>query len=320
MSTISARVLELLSLLQSRRHWSGEDLANRLEVSPRTLRRDIESLKDLGYPIATSRGTGGGYQLAPGGSMPPLVFNEEEATAVVIALKEATVGNHPTEATAAVSALAKIVQVLPMKIRGRIDSLQRVTMPAGPYGSPGVVDTLVLTTFALAVRDHEVLSFEYLDSTGAPTSRRVEPHHVVSLGRRLYLVAYDLVRGDWRTFRIDRAANPQRTGRSFAPRTLQVEDPVEYVRAQIAAAWTVFHVTATVQLLAADAQVMLGEWGTATPLTDNTCAVQIPASDLDWAAFALLGLGAPFTVHAPEEAVAHMAGWGRRLVEATEYS
>lgn len=316
MSVISARVLELLTLLQSRRHWSGQELARRLEVSPRTLRRDVESLQDLGYPITTTRGTGGGYQLAPGGSLPPLVLNEDEAAAVVIALKEAATGTHPTEATAAVSALAKIVQVLPAKIRRRVDSLQRMATLPGPYGTPATVDTTVLTTFALAARDHETVIFDYTDSKGASTSRRVQPHHVVSLDQRLYLIAHDLDRADWRIFRIDRASNAQRTRQIFTPRPLPVEDPAEYVRSRLYEAWTVYEVTATVEAPAEDVQEKLGGWGEATPVNEKSCAVRIPTSDLDWATFALAGLHVPFTIHGPEEAITHAAGWGSRLTAA----
>lgn len=316
MSVISARVLELLTLLQSRRHWSGQELARRLEVSPRTLRRDVESLQDLGYPITTTRGTGGGYQLAPGGSLPPLVLNEDEAAAVVIALKEAATGTHPTEATAAVSALAKIVQVFPAKIRRRVDSLQRMATLPGPYGTPATVDTTVLTTFALAARDHETVIFDYTDSKGASTSRRVQPHHVVSLDQRLYLIAHDLDRADWRIFRIDRASNAQRTRQIFTPRPLPVEDPAEYVRSRLYGAWTVYEVTATVEAPAEDVQEKLGGWGEATPVNEKSCAVRIPTSDLDWATFALAGLHVPFTIHGPEEAITHAAGWGSRLTAA----
>lgn len=316
MSTISARVLELLTLLQSRRHWSGEELARRLEVSPRTLRRDVESLQHLGYPITTTRGTGGGYQLAPGGALPPLVLNEDEAAAVVIALKDAATGSHPTEASAAVTALAKIVQVLPAKIRRRIDSLQRMATLPGPYGTPAAVDTTVLTTFALAARDHETLTFDYTDSKGASTSRRVHPYHVVSLDQRLYLIAHDLDRADWRVFRIDRASNPQRTRQTFTPKPLPADDPAEYVRSRLYEAWTIYEVTATVQAPAADVQEKLGGWGEATPISEESCAVRIPTSDLDWATFALAGLHAPFTIHGPEEAITHAAGWGSRLTAA----
>lgn len=317
MSAISARVLELLTLLQSRRHWSGQELARRLEVSPRTLRRDVESLQDLGYPITTTRGTGGGYQLAPGGSLPPLVLNEDEAAAVVIALKEAATGTHPTEATAAVSALAKIVQVLPAKIRRRVDSLQRMATLPGPYGTPATVDTTVLTTFALAARDHETVIFDYTDSKGASTSRRVQPHHVVSLDQRLYLIAHDLDRADWRIFRIDRASNAQRTRQIFTPRPLPVEDPAEYVRSRLYEAWTIYEVNATVEASAEDVQERLGGWGKATPISGESCEVRIPTSDLDWATFALAGLHAPFTIHGPEEAITHAAAWGNRLTAAS---
>lgn len=316
MSAISARVLELLTLLQSRRHWSGQELARRLEVSPRTLRRDVESLQDLGYPITTTRGTGGGYQLAPGGSLPPLVLNEDEAAAVVIALKDAATGSHPTEASAAVTALAKIVQVLPAKIRRRIDSLQRVATLPGPYGSPATVDTNVLTAFALAARDRETLTFDYTAAKGASTSRRVQPHHVVSLDQRLYLIAHDIDRADWRTFRIDRASNPQRTRQTFTPKPLPAEDPAEYVRSRLYEAWTIYEVTATVQAPAADVQEKLGGWGEATHISEESCAVRIPTSDLDWAIFALAALHAPFTIHEPAEAITHAAEWGSRLTAA----
>ncbi len=317
MSTISARVLELLTLLQGRRHWSGSELARRLEVSPRTLRRDVESLQELGYPITTMRGTGGGYQLAPGASLPPLVLNEDEAAAVVIALKEAATGNHPTESEAAVSALAKIVQVLPNKIRRRIDSLQRLATLPGPHGAPATVDTAVLTTLALASRDHETLTFDYTDTHGQATTRHVQPHHVVSLHQRLYLVAYDLARGDWRSFRIDRAANPQRTRQTFVPRDLPMDNAAEYLRTQIKNAGMAYEVTATVEAPTPQVQASLGEWGTATPIDENSCTVRIPTSDLDWATFTLAALHAPFTMHGPTEAIHRVAQWGARLTAAT---
>lgn len=316
MSQTSARVLELLTLLQSRRRWSGDELAHRLEVSPRTLRRDVTSLQDLGYPITTRRGAGGGYHLVPGASLPPLVLNEDEAAAVVIALKEAATGYLPTEATAAVTALAKITQVLPDKIRSRVDSLQRVATLPGPHGHPAVVDTSVLTTFALAARDHETLTFDYIDTHGNASSRLVQPHHVVSLDQRLYLIAHDLTRQDWRTFRIDRSNNPVRTGRTFMPRTLPVTDPAEYVRTQTRSVQKGHNVVATVELPADRVQEHLAEWGTATPLTPTTCTVQILVENLDWAAFALASLHAPFTVRGPDAAIKHFADWGQRLSSA----
>ena len=209
------------------------------------------------------------------------------------------------------------MQVLPAKIRRRIDSLQRVAILPGPYGSPAAVDATVLTTIALAARDHETLAFDYTDSKGASTSRRVQPHHVVSLDQRLYLIAHDLDRADWCIFRIDRASNPQRTRQTFTPKPLPVEDPAEYVRSRLYEAWAIYEVTATVQAPAADVQEKLGGWGEATPISEESCAVRIPTSDLDWAAFALAALHAPFTIHDPAEAITHAAEWGSRLRTAS---
>ena len=316
MSSISARVLELLALLQNRRHWSGDELARRLEVSPRTLRRDVRSLQDLGYPITTSRGTGGGYHLSPGGTLPPLVLSEEQAAAVVLALKDAATGANPTDPAAAVTALAAIVQVLPTAIRRRIDSLQHVSTLPGPYGHAVAVDTQVLTTLSLAARDHEAVAFEYTDAAGRVTRRTVQPHHIVSLHQRLYLVAFDPAPADWRTFRIDRVANPQRTGQRFAPRALPVADAAEYVRQRIESAPHVYEVTATARCSAAAAQERLGQWGDASPLDPQNCTVRIRVRDLDWAAFALASLAVPFTIHSPQEAIDHAVTWGDRLSRA----
>lgn len=316
MSSISARVLELLALLQNRRHWSGDELARRLEVSPRTLRRDVRSLQDLGYPITTTRGTGGGYHLAPGGTLPPLVLSEEQAAAVVLALTDAATGANPADPAAAVTALATIVQVLPTAIRRRIDSLQHLSTLPGPYGHAVAVDTQVLTTLSLAARDHEAVALEYTDAAGRVTQRTVQPHHIVSLHQRLYLVAFDLTPADWRTFRIDRVANPQRTGQRFAPRALPVADAAEYVRQGIESARHVYEVTATARCSAAAAQERLGQWGDASPLDQQSCTVRIQVRDLDWAAFALASLAVPFTIHSPQEAIDHAVTWGDRLSRA----
>ncbi|GAA1617298.1 MULTISPECIES: YafY family protein [Brevibacterium] len=316
MSTISVRVLELLALLQNRRHWGGEELARRLEVSPRTLRRDVRSLQDLGYPITTVRGTGGGYQLAPGGSLPPLVLGEDEAATVVLALKDAATGAYPADPSAAVTALAKIVQVLPAKIRRRIDSLQHLATLPGPFGHAAAVDTGVLTALALAARDHEVVALDYTDVSGNRTHRTVQPHVVVSLHQRLYLVAFDLMASDWRTLRIDRAADPERTGQTFAPRKLPTADAAEYVRQGIESARTVYEVTASAECSADAARERLGEWGAADPIDAENCIVRISVSNLDWANFALAALDVPFIVHSPEEAIDHAAAWGARLTRA----
>lgn len=317
MST-STRALELLSLLQSRRHWPGDELARRLEVSPRTLRRDVGGLQEIGYPITTTRGTGGGYQLSPGASLPPLVLSEDEAAAVVMGLKEIASGIHPTSGEAAVSAMAKIVQVLPVRIRRRIDSLRSVAMPRPAPRRATVSDVASLTTVALACRDSDALSFRYRARDGETTERSVHPHRTVSVDSRLYLIAWDLRRADWRTFRVDRIEDPRRSGRRFAPRALPDPDPVEYVRTQIRSLPARYPIRATVNAPAERVKREVAEYGSVEPLGDASCEVYIPAESLDWATFCLAATGAPFVVHGPPEAIAHMRGWAERLLAATE--
>ncbi|MBG0823162.1 transcriptional regulator [Planomonospora sp. ID91781] len=318
MST-GTRVLELLGLLQNRRHWPGHELARRLGVSRRTLRRDIGSLQELGYPITAARGTGGGYQLSPGASLPPLVLSEDEAAAIVLGLQEITAGPFPGSADAALSAMAKIVQVLPVRIRRRIDSLRAVALPARPpEARVGITDVASLTTLALACRDTETVEFAYRTRTGQAAARTVQPHHIVRVGNGLYLIAWDLDRADWRTFRADRIGGASRTGATFAPRPLPAEDPVEYVRARIRARPARYPVRATVGAPAERVREEIAHYGTVEPVDDTSCRVEIAADSLDWAAFCIGALNAPVMVHGPPEAVAHMRAWGRRLTAGTQ--
>ncbi|MFJ2620125.1 helix-turn-helix transcriptional regulator [Glutamicibacter sp. NPDC087344] len=316
MST-STRALELLGLLQSRRHWPGSELARRLKVSPRTLRRDVNNLQDLGYPISTTRGTGGGYQLSAGGSLPPLVLSEEEAAAIVLGLKEVASGIHPTSADAAVSAMAKIVQVLPARIRRRIDSLRSLASAPVTIQSAVITDIAALTTVALACRDHETLKFTYRTPRGQVTERMVQPHRTVSVDYRLYLIGWDLDRSDWRTFRIDRIEDPVRKGKQFAPRGLPGDDPVQYIQSQINSLPAKYPIRATVQASAHVVKQEVGHHGSVEQIDATTCEVYIPAESLDWAAFCLASIGAPFVVHGPPEVIDYLRGWGERLTDAT---
>ncbi|MFC9976708.1 helix-turn-helix transcriptional regulator [Spirillospora sp. NPDC127200] len=317
MST-GTRVLELLGLLQNRRHWPSQELARRLGVSQRTLRRDIDGLQELGYPITATRGTGGGYQLSPGASLPPLVLSEDEAAAIVMGLQELTCGPSPMPADAALSAMAKIVQVLPVRIRRRIDSLRAVAVPPRtPEERAGVTDVASLTTLALACRDTETVEFAYRARTGRTAARTVHPHHIARVENRLYLIAWDLDRADWRTFRVDRIGEVSRTGATFAPRPLPADDPVEYVRARISAMPGRYPVRATVRAPAERVRKEIAHYGTVEPIDDTSCRVEIPADSLDWAAFCIGALDAPVVVHGPPEAVAYMRAWGRRLVAGT---
>lgn len=317
MST-STRALELLGLLQSRRHWSGNELARRLGVSRRTLRRDVSGLQELGYPITTTRGTGGGYQLGSGACLPPLVLNEDEAAAVVMGLQEIASSAHPASGDAAVSAMAKIVQVLPARIRRRIDSLRGVAVPQAASGGARITDVTSLTTVALACRDSEALDFTYRTHGGRVSERAVQPHRIVGVDRRLYLIAWDLDRADWRTFRIDRIGGPRRSGKRFSPRPLPGSDPVEYVRGRIRSVPPSYPVRATVGAPAELVRRQIAHYGTVEPVDEASCEVHLPADSLDWAAFCLGAIGAPLVVHGPPEAVDHMRGWGQRFVAGTE--
>jgi predicted DNA-binding transcriptional regulator YafY len=318
MST-GTRVLELLGLLQNRRHWPSQELARRLGVSQRTLRRDIASLQELGYPITATRGTGGGYQLSPGASLPPLVISEDEAAAIVMGLQEITSGPYPTSADAALSAMAKIVQVLPVRIRRRIDSLRAVAVPArDPDARVDITDVASLTTLALACRDAETVEFAYRTRTGQTAARTVHPRHIVRVENRLYLIAWDLDRADWRTFRVDRIGDASRTGTTFAPRPLPADDPIEYVRARIRAMPARYLVRATVEAPAERVREEIAHYGTVEPIDDTSCQVEIATGSLDWATFCIGALEAPVVVHGPPEAIAYMRAWGRRLTAGTQ--
>jgi biotin operon repressor len=205
----SGRLLALLSLLQARRDWPAELLAERLAVSTRTIRRDVDRLRELGYPIQTLKGPDGGYRLGAGAELPPLLFDDEQAVAIAVALQTAITFGGIGEAAA--RALTTIRQVMPARLRQRIDGL-RVTAIAG--GEPQV-DVQVITTLSAVVHAREVLRFDYQDQP-----RRAEPHHLVTWGGRWYLVAWDLDREDWRTFRVDRLTPRIPTGPRFTPREL----------------------------------------------------------------------------------------------------
>src|SRR5436190_12922118 len=232
MATTSARMLRLLSLLQTHRYWPGAELAQRLEVSERTLRRDIDRVRELGYPVEAQRGVDGGYQLAAGAALPPLVLDDDEAVALAIGLRAAAQGAIAGIEESSVRALTKVVQVMPPRLRRRVEALQSATVPA-VWGSGPTIDPAMLTTVAQACRDTERIRFAYTSQAGEETARHVEPHWLVSLGRRWYLVAYDLHRQDWRTFRLDRLSSPRSTLLRFSPRTLPAKDASAFVRSSI---------------------------------------------------------------------------------------
>jgi biotin operon repressor len=231
MSGTSERLLSLLSLLQARRDWPGQILADRLDVSPRTVRRDVDRLRELGYPIAATKGPDGGYRLDAGAHLPPLLFDDEQAVALALALQMAPAAGAGVS-DAADRALATLRQVMPSQLRHRIDSLQVTAIRSG--GQAAEVDPAVLVTLTDAVRAREVLRFDYssAEATEPLPPRRAEPHHVVSRHGRWYLLAWDLDRDDWRTYRVDRIVPHTPNGPRFAPREIPGGEVAGFVSAR----------------------------------------------------------------------------------------
>jgi predicted DNA-binding transcriptional regulator YafY len=224
----SARLLQLLSLLQMRREWTGPALAERMQVTERTVRRDIGKLRSLGYPIQASPGVAGGYQLGSGAQLPPLLLDDNEALAVALGLSSVAAGPVAGIGEASVRALAKLEQVLPSRLRPRFAMLRNAVTTLASDAAP--VDPLQLTAVSVAIADHRQLSFDYTKADGGAGRRLVEPYRLVDTGRRWYLVAWDVDRADWRTFRADRIASMPAERKKYAPRPLPAKDLAAYVQ------------------------------------------------------------------------------------------
>jgi predicted DNA-binding transcriptional regulator YafY len=316
MANTSSRTLRLLSLLQTHRYWPGTELADRLEVSTRTLRRDVDRLRELGYPVSAQRGIDGGYQLAAGAVLPPLLLDDEEAVALAIGLRAAAQGAVAGIEEASVRALTKLVQVMPPRLRRRVEALRSATV-ASVWGDAPTIDAGALTAVAQACRDEERLRFAYTAQSGEQTARHVEPHKLVSLGRRWYLVAFDLTRQDWRSFRLDRLDNPRSTAMRFTPRELPARDAAAFVRASFGNLSTPYAVEVLVHAPAATVRGLTGQWATVEAVDDQRCRVLMTIDNLDWPAHALGAIGAEFEVLSPPELVARIREWGARFVRAT---
>ncbi|HVT68245.1 MAG TPA: YafY family protein [Trebonia sp.] len=339
MANTSSRTLRLLSLLQNHRFWPGTELAGRLGVSVRTLRRDVDRLRELGYPVEAHPGAAGGYQLAAGAALPPLVVDDEEAVALAVGLLLATQGmvvagsgaavrdtdghdaGEATIAEASARALAKVAQVMPARLRRRAEAVAAVTEsaswdPSGAGQGPRVSPE-VLASVALACRDAERIRFGYTAAGGGRTQRHVEPHRLVTLDRRWYLVGYDLTRVDWRTFRLDRVAGPvQATGARFRPRELPAADAAEFVRRSITTRAAVYAVEAVVEASAAAVRDRIGRWATVEDAGPGRCRVTMTAPSLDWPVTALGMTGADFRVQAPSGLADRVRDWADRFARA----
>jgi predicted DNA-binding transcriptional regulator YafY len=361
----SSRTLRLLSLLQNHRFWPGAELADRLGVSPRTLRRDVDRLRELGYPVTAHPGVDGGYQLASGAVLPPLVVDDDEAVALAVGLRLAAQGTAAVRASAArggaasgsspqsgavspgsaargssvpdgsapggdgtiaeaaVRALAKVTQVMPSRLRRRAEAVAAMTESA-TWERPDQATAInpdVLTSTALACRDTERLRFAYIASGGTRTERHVEPHRLVALDRRWYLVAYDLTRNDWRSFRLDRIENvPEPTGARFRPRELPAKDAAEFVRSGIAPQGSQ-QVRAIIDAPAETIRERLGRWATVEEDGPTRCRVTMtPPDNSDWPVIALGAAGADFQVldPSPPELTERLKDWSARFARATE--
>ncbi|HEX6390732.1 MAG TPA: YafY family protein [Solirubrobacteraceae bacterium] len=311
----SGRLLELLSLLQGRRDWPGGELAGRLEVSERTIRRDVQRLRDLGYPVESLPGPAGGYRLKAGAAMPPLLVDEEEAIAIAVGLGTAARASVTGIEETAIRALVKLEQVLPAHLRRRVAALgaATVTVPVdGPTVDPGH-----LTTIAAACRDREALRFHYHSRDGTPSRREVEPHALVNLGRRWYLVAWDRKREDWRTFRVDRVARAAAAGGRCPPRELPAADAATFVRENIAGAARRYEARVVVHAAAADLRARHPYLASAIePLGEDRCQLRAADDDPEWLALRIAMLGVEVELDGPPEVLEQLAAIAGRLQRA----
>ncbi|MGM7421016.1 helix-turn-helix transcriptional regulator [Cellulosimicrobium sp. ES-005] len=329
MTETSRRTLLLLSLLQAHPDRTGPELAHRLGVDPRTVRRDVERLRDLGYRVVATRGRDGGYRLDAGAELPPLLFDDAQVVALAVALRTvATSGSGDAIAEASVRALATVRQVLPARLRHRADAVDVVPVPAGPGRSTPAVDLDVLLAVSAAVRRREVLRLDYAapGPTGehdgraaAPAApRRVEPHHVVVRDGRWYLLAWDLDRDDWRTFRLDRTTPRVPTGPRFTPREVPGGDAGAFVAARFAGSGRApapgWSCTGWVELAApAPAVAPFVEDGTVEALGPDRCRVVL--GSWSWVALAarVAAFDADVLAAGPDELVAACATVAERL-------
>jgi predicted DNA-binding transcriptional regulator YafY len=310
------RLLSLLSLLQTPREWPGGELASRLGVSLRTVRRDVERLRDLGYPVEATMGAAGGYRLAAGATMPPLLLEDDEAVAIAVGLR--TAAGHAVEGIeeAAVRALAKLEQVLPKRLRHRVAALGAATQPLLTWERP-TVEPELLTLLAGAVTNRERVRFGYRTHEGGQAQRRVEPHRLVSAGRRWYLVGWDTDRDDWRIFRVDRIAAPAVIGYRAVARELPEGDAAAFVTRRLTERSPVYRAVATLHAPIETVAGRIGDSpGDLVAVDERTCRLNSHSDTLDFIAWRLMTLGCDFQVHEPPELIARLAELGERAARA----
>ena len=297
MSQTTERVLRLLALLQTRPQWTGSELAERLDVTPRCIRRDVERLRELGYPVDATQGATGGYRLVAGKALPPLLLDDEEAVAVAVSLRLAATGTLARASESALRALQKLDTVMPPRLRAEVRAIHDATdVLDGPPRTE--IDTETLLVLARSCRDHTRAKFGYRARDGAETYRIVEPIRLVATGRRWYLMAWDIDREDWRTFRLDRMSAAVASTFRFKPRAHP--DPIEFVRKAVRAA--AFGTRVRVRLNAVIDQVterIPAEVGSLTA-DGETTVLEFTATSFDWPAMHLARVGIPFEIIEPD--------------------
>lgn len=293
----SARLLRLLSLLQSNRDWTGGELAQELDVSGRTVRKDIDRVRNLGYAVDATRGAVGGYRLGIGAAMPPLLLDDDESVAIVIGLLSAARSGISGQEAAAQRALVKMEQMLPIRLRNRVAALRTMAVQIPDDEQLPTVDSAMLSTIATARRNLERLRIAYTRHDGVSSRRIVDPHNLVNWGQRWYLVAWDAERNDWRTFRVDRIARVEATGLLFDPRPTPEEDMSRYIALNVSRAGWVH--TATF-VIAASADQVLAQInpavGTVEAIDESTCVLRTGADNLSSIAVYIGLLGFEFRI------------------------
>jgi predicted DNA-binding transcriptional regulator YafY len=307
----SARLLRLLVLLSARASWTAPELAERLEITERTVRRDMTRLRSLGYPVTGSSGPYGGYALGAGGHLPPLVLDDDEAVAVAIGLRGAAAGAGEGVESAALSALTKLDRVLPAKLREQVAALRSVTVGLGRADLPAFdVDALVTT--ALACSRPERLRFTYTDANDNVTDRLGEPYRLVFTQRSWYLVAFDTGRDDWRTFRVDRMSEIRLTGARFVHR--DAPDAAAMVAAGMAVYAHSLQARILLHLPIDDARHAVSRTiGVLEPGSDPATTIARIGGDADWIARYVVGLECRFEVLEPDEVRAEVRKLAERI-------
>jgi predicted DNA-binding transcriptional regulator YafY len=307
----------MLSLLQTRREWSGPDLAERLEVDVRTVRRDVERLRSLGYPVHATPGVSGGYRLGAGAAPPPLLLDDDEAVAMAVSLTTAAGGSVTGIEETSLRALTKLEQVLPSRLRHRVKAMTSVLVSLGSHIT---VDPAMLTTIAAACRDHQRLRFGYSDSEGVPSGRTVEPFRLACSAHRWYLLAFDVDRQAWRTFRLDRLDGGPVLGARFTPREPPSEDVAEYLKQAFFGAPHRYVAMVTVQ---GPADVVAEQAGDSAALVEavdeNSCVLHVGGWSPAEITVYLSRISFDFQVDGPPELVARLRLVADRFVRAVTH-